>query len=267
MIKKISVVVLMMFAVLFLSYPVFGKEDPKKEEANNKKVEKKEDQKTVRLWIGYSWYNMKDFNDKLSRENNNTIDGGVNIGLELSPGEVEIPPTIPLIGGRSKILPMIGFEYLGASSKTTHTGVGGSATVNWDLPVIGIYLAPDIEFSEKPLRFYLRPIGVGYYTLGKLTDAKLTVSDRSGSLEVSDETVGITSQIGMKYIKKDKKEVEEFEIFIEGGYRWLKFTDVSQEPKGGFRVTPGGPLVQPGNLPESLDYSGFIIKVGIGVKF
>lgn len=262
MMRKIPLIVLMVLALLLLSYPVLGQEDSKKGELKEKEPKNEEvRKKKLRLWIGNSWYNMQDFNAKLSSENNNTIDSGVNVSLEFSPGEFTIPGVIPLIGGTHKIWPMIGFEYLEASSKTTHTAVSGSATVNWDLPVIGIYFAPDIYFFKESQWLHLRPIGAGYYALGKLTDAKLTVSDRPGSLKVSDGTVGISSQIGVKYAKN------EFEVFIEGGYRWLKFTDISQKPKGGFTVTSGGPLVQPGNLPESLDYSGFVIKAGASIKF
>lgn len=107
----------------------------------------------------------------------------------------------------------------------------------------------------------MRPIGVGYYWLGEFTDAKLTVTDCTGSLGVSDATIGIKSEIGIKYSN------EKFELFADGGYRWLKFTDVSQQPEGGFVVSPGGPLVQLGNLPETFDYSGFIIKAGVSIKF
>lgn len=255
MIRKGFIVFITFFCLLALSHPVFAEQPKKSEDPGH----------GFRLWIGYNWYKMEDFNNKLYSEGNKTIDGGVNLGIETNVVDLPLSLLISQLPGSIKL--PLGIEYLSASSKTTHTAAGGSATVNWELPVVGVYIAPSISFSEKTKWFYLRPIGVGYYTLGKLTDAKLTVSDRPGSLEVSDATVGITSQIGMKYIKKDEKEVEKFEVFIEGGYRWLKFTNVSQEPKGGFTATPGGSLVQPGNLPESLDYSGFIIKGGIGIWF
>jgi hypothetical protein len=48
---------------------------------------------------------------------------------------------------------------------------------------------------------------------------------------------------------------------VEGGYRFLKFTSVLREPKGGFA---GG---SPSTMPEDLDYSGFIIKGGLCLKF
>jgi hypothetical protein len=103
----------------------------------------------------------------------------------------------------------------------------------------------------------LRPVGVGYYTLGKYIDAELDVSDSPGYLKVEDETIGIMSQIGLKYVNEE----ETFEAFVESGYRWLKFTSVMREPKGGFA---GG---SPSTMPEDLDYSGFIIKAGLLIKF
>ena len=88
-------------------------------------------------------------------------------------------------------------------------------------------------------------------------DAELDISGAPGRLEVEDETMGIMSQIGIKYVNRD----ETFEVFVEGGYRWLKFTSVLREPKDGF---VGG---SPSTMPEDLDYSGYIIKAGVRCRF
>lgn len=216
-------------------------------------------QKCIRAYIGYNRYEMKEFNEKLIEEDNNPIKGGGNVGLEFSPIEVEVPKSTPLIGGWLIKLPMVGAEYLTANSNTTHRGDDGtSATVNWNLPVVGIYVAPIISFSKKSNWFYLRPVGIGYYTL---LNAKLTVSDRPGWLEISGETVGTLSQVGVQYL------FDKFAVFIEGGWRWLKFTDVFQDPKDDFPAEYGGPPVEAGNLPQPLDYSGVIVRLGIGFQF
>lgn len=228
--QKIFLITSIIFALL-CEYPVLGQE-----------------KKKVRLSVGYNFYTMEDFNAKLSQEGNRTIDEGVNVTVEFSPASL-------LLWNQIRLAPMLGFEYLVASSKTLHTEVGGSATVNWDLPVSGVYIAPDILFKK----LYFRPIGIGYYVL---IDANLTVTDRPGNLKISDQAVGISSQAGFTLYSGDLTE-----LFIEAGYRKLKFTDVSQEPQNGFTVFPGGPLIQPGNLPETLDYSGLVFKVGMSVKF
>lgn len=221
--------------------------------------EQPKDQKyDTKVWVGYNSYEMEDFNNKLSREGNEIIDGGINAGLEVSVVKVSIPGP----GGLSIPLKIpLGIEYLNASSKTTHTGPGGFATVNWDIPVIGFFIAPTITLEEAEW-FYIRPVGVGYYLLGDLLDADLTVTDRPGRLDVSADTVGLLFQAGIKYAFDNNPTV-----FLETGYRWLEFTDVSLSPKDGFTVTPGGPFVQPGNLPDTLDYSGFVVKVGVGWEF
>lgn len=250
MLRKGFIIFMVIFCLLGLNSLVFAEEPQQKQDENLKRLER-----YLKIWAGYNWYKMGDFNNKLRSEGNETIDGGVNVGIEVNMVDLPIPKLF------ISIKTPLGIEYLGASSKTTHTGAGGFATVNWELPVVGVYIAPEISFFEKSTWLYLRPIGVGYYNLGDIADAKLTVTDRPGRLEVSGNSVGILSQIGMKYSKNT------FTIFVEGGYRLLKFTDVSQQPKDGFTVTPSGPLVQPGNLPQTLDYSGFIVKAGVGIQF
>lgn len=166
------------------------------------------------VWVGYHHYKMEDFNKKLSDEKNNTINEGLNAGVELP--LVDFLMNFIVKKWLGLVLPLkfpIGIEYLEAHSKTVHTSTDGSATVNWTLPIIGFYIAPTIEKElyeikslNAKLNFLLRPIGVGYYTLGKIMDAKLTVTDRPGSLHVYGETVGICSRIGVKLLEKKQKK-------------------------------------------------------------
>ena len=121
--------------------------------------------------LPYNWYSMEDFNSKLKVEGNKTIDGGANVGFELSPWCVDIPR----LNSPVKV-PVFGIEYLGANSKTTHTDAMGSATVDWSLPVIGGYITADIPISDETTWFYLRPISIGIYNLGALLNARLTVT-------------------------------------------------------------------------------------------
>lgn len=213
----------------------------------------KDSENNLRIWIGYNQYKMEEFNEKLSNENNKPIKSGINAGIELNIIEF----LIPKLGIRLKA--PFSIEYMNATSITTHTFPEGSVSVDWKIPVVGVYVAPSILF-KKVKGFYLRPIGIGYYNLGDLFKARLIVTDRPGRLELSGDSIGFLSQIGMKYSSN------EFAIFVEGGYRWLEFTDVFQEPKDNFPETVGGPLVQPGFLQENLDYSGIFIKVGIEIR-
>jgi hypothetical protein len=230
--------------------------------ANKDKPEKDSDKKKfpVSAWVGYGYYAMSEFNRKLSGEGNDTIDGGLNVGIEVPLKSAKVG----ILGFDLSSFP-IGIEYLEARSETTHTNGGTCISVDWELPVVGIYFWPEVEYRKLPEKWMdgkgwdvrLRPMGVGYYTLGKIMDAELDVSDSPGYLEVEDETIGIMSQIGIKYVI----EKETFEAFVEGGYRWLKFTSVMRKPKGGFA---GG---SPSTMPEDLDYSGFIIKAGLCKRF
>lgn len=251
--KRVYLIGLLAFTTACLSGPLFCQEASQSPQSSDSQSGKNEQKRSVRLSAGYAQYSMEEFNNKLRPENNHVIDGGINAALELSLGEIKIPEKLSQLGDYAKLLPTLGFEYLSANSKTTHIGEGGALTVNWDIPVIGIYFAPDIVL-EKRGRLYLRPVGIGYY---KLSGANLTLTDRPGRLEVSGTTIGISSQVGIKLVSGDK------EMFIEVGYRWLKFTDVRREPKGGFLTDPGGQPIPPSSLPESLDYSGVGIKAGM----
>ena len=82
-------------------------------------------------------------------------------------------------------------------------------------------------------------------------------------VKVSSDTVGVFSMAGVRYVNQDSG----FTLFSELGYRRLRFTDVSLEPRDGFTIMPGAGLAQPGNLPQTLDYSGLVFKFGVGVSF
>ena len=97
----------------------------------------------ISAWVGYSDYAMNDFNRKLSGENNKTIDGGINVGIEFELKGIKVGAF-----GLEFSPFQIGVEYLEASSKTTHTNGGASTTVDWELPVIGFYFWPEVRFRE-----------------------------------------------------------------------------------------------------------------------
>lgn len=190
---------------------------------------------------------------KLSNENNKPIKGGINAGIELNVVDLSI------FKSGIHIKAPFGIEYFNATSVSTHSYQGGSVTVDWIIPVVGIYIAPTISI-KKMGGFYFRPIGIGYYNLGSMFNARLLITDRPGRLEASGDAIGILSVLGMKH------STEEFTIFAEAGYRWLEFSDVFLDPKDGFTETPGGTLVQAGYLPENLDYRGFVFKIGIEIN-
>lgn len=231
----------------------------------------------MKLWAGYNGFKMDNFNKKLSCENNKCINGGFVAGVELGPQELS--KKFPVLKEINLTLPIFGIEYLSANSETIHffstkEGESFSVTTKWELPVLGAYIAPEIAtkiatkiafFKEKSFQVYLRPIGVGYYKIGEVFDAKLTVSDRPGTLKLSGDTIGFLSQAGIKYVMDDKDFG--YELFTEIGYRMLRFTDISLEPTGNFPETWNGKPVNSGVLAETLDYSGFIIKGGLSFKF
>ena len=52
-------------------------------------------------------------------------------------------------------------------------------SVNWQLPLCGVYISPRLSFRRGAISINLRPIGIGYYTLGQVPmNAELVISDR-----------------------------------------------------------------------------------------
>jgi|GEM_PF-4061777 len=294
MTRNVTLTILIILTTLFLSNIVFSQEDSKNNELSEKEKikhnielsgelklidksgpEKVKDKWKISGWVGYNSYKMGIFNKKLSGEGNKKIDNGLNMGLEVVPSsfKLNLAKLIGISSIESDSVPIklptsfpLGFEYLEAKSRTIH---GGDITVNWELPVTGFYISPEIDVSElfekqkeekrkndEGLRLKLRPLGVGYYRLGKLMDAKLTLTGEPGHLKASSEAIGISVLSKLEYREDD------FEIYVEGGYRWLEFTDVLREPKGGFAGNAAASA-----LPETLDYSGFIIRGGIAWRY
>lgn len=253
MIRRTWLPVLVALAATCVSGPLVCQEDvPSTDNDAIQTSNEQQNRKTIRLSVAYGAYSMEEFNTKLRLENNNTVDSGISLALEFSVGELKNAEKIPFIGSSiAKLLPNVGIEYLNASSKTTHTD-GVTTTVNWHLPVLGIYFAPELVLEKRPWS-YLRPLVIGYY---RLTDAGLTLSGHPGRLAVSAGTLGVSSQVGAK-----QRFSEKYEGFIEAGYRWLKFRDVHQTSEGDFLPLPPG--TPAGNLPQSLDYSGLTVRAGI----
>ena len=145
-----------------------------------------------------------------------------------------------------------------AGFKTAHVANGQSAVVNWQLNVSCASIGPTLFFGSHIL-VDIRPVVVSGCKLGMLSDGKLTVSpDRPGFLEVTATALGYQGLVGINFPLQQRAS-----LTVETGYRLLNFTNVSLQPKDGFTVSATGPLVRPGNLPESLDYSGFLLRAGI----
>jgi hypothetical protein len=192
--------------------------------------------------FGLGRYRFKEFNQKLDLEGNHPIHYGLYASLEI------INIQLPKLLVSSPSVP-VGLEFLSASSRTKHEPF---TTVTWNLPVTGLIVAPIVPLND---RLYLRPIGVGYYFLGTPLRADLTVSGRAGRLEVTRNQVGfLFPHIGANLLTFGQDK--DFKVFVEGGYRSLRFTNVSLKTNGGFEPNTG-------NLPEALDYSGFVLRVGV----
>ena len=211
----------------------------------------------IRIWIGYSGFKMEDFNTFLESGGNKTISGGLSLGAEICPFVWNITDKFTLS------LPMVGIEILQASSKTIHAANENNIIVNWNVPVTGFCITPEMNLTRPKWAIIFRPIGIGLYWLGipKLKEARLTVTDRPGYLKVSEKTTGIISQAGLRF------KVGSCEMSFDGGYRFLTFSDILQEPKEGFPGCPICPPVKIGSFPYDLDYSGMFFKISISKKF
>ncbi len=219
------------------------------------------DNKRIDLWLGIPGPPKGEFNDKLNAEGNRPLSGGLNLGIELSPFTVNVPGL-----GTSFSIPVC-FEYSGATSKTTHVTQGAPVIVHWELPVVGASAAPTLALGDSKTssalraRLYVRPIGLGIYTMGRIKSARLTVTDRPGSLEVKGTTLGTFSAAGLTLSRNRSA------LILEGGYRWLKFTDLSVIPREGFTDTVNGTVIKAGSLTELVDYSGVFLRAGVSMRF
>jgi hypothetical protein len=208
----------------------------------------------VRVWIAASWPQMQDFNAVLQSQQNSTISVALTVAGELDAVSI---PVAPLTGVSIKI--PIGAEFIAASSKTTHVASGASATVNWNLPVFGVYLSPRIAFHRENLTINLRPLGIGYYNVGQvLGKAQLSVSDRPGALTVASNAWGYLGVVGVEY------PTHGVTLMAEAGYRALRFNQATLTPSGGFTTGSNGIPASAATLPQTLDYSGPVVRVGIG---
>jgi hypothetical protein len=208
-------------------------------------------QRFFRIFGGYEWVTMGSFNEKLVAEGNRPIHSTFNAGAEIAP----VPQFA--VKGLTVTAPLIGVDYIKANSKQTFELNGNAATVNWNVPTLGIFVAPEIVHRQ----WYFKPIGIGYYWLGPRLHDWLTVTDQPGArLEISDETIGSLSMVGYAIPIGDT-----LGFAVEGGFRYLNFTNVKLVPRGPFRDRNGN-LVQPTNLPEDLNYSGLVFRAVFTVK-
>jgi hypothetical protein len=215
----------------------------------------------VAIRVGYGTYGMAAFNRIERSQGNEQISAGASFAIE-GPGRIRIPDPIPLVGNKEIPLPW-GVEYLDASSRSTHSIGGNSATISWSLPALGLYIGPEIKLgsggkdgeTHKKIRWSLRPVAVGYYWIGELTNANLSISDRPGRLDVKSRAPGFKTEI---LAVRDVSE--NVSLLVSAGYRYLHFNDVVQESAGGFGVATGA-------LRTDLDYSGAFGTVGVRVQF
>lgn len=241
------------FITLFISSILFG-ETPVKDSVN--RVD-------LTILASYNQYRMKDFNTFLSLGNNKNITGGYNLKIELGVIGFTFSGKVDGIGvSLSKIKLPIGIEYINARSKTNHSQ--NNTIVDWNLPVFGIYLTPDILFNiNKNIQIGLRPISFGYYFLGigKNLKAELTVSDRKGNLKLNGNSFGF--MVAMSVNIGLTKNVM---LVLNSGYRFLNFTTINQKSEDGFTFQPGGQSIPSTDFPYDLDYSGFLISFGVKIK-
>jgi hypothetical protein len=204
---------------------------------------------------------MNDFNAKLASDP--LPNNPVGIAFTVAGEADAIPVPVPWVKFTIKI--PFGAEYISANSKTNHTVNGTTTTVNWNLPAFGVYVSPRLSVHFESLQINFRPVGVGYYWLGQtLGAAQLVVSDRPGSLDANSTAFGYLGILGVEY------SVAKTSLLFEGGRRHLSFTDVSLAPKGNFTQGAVGSspvVVLAGHLPETLDYSGWMLRAGVGFRF
>jgi hypothetical protein len=194
-------------------------------------------------------------NEKLTAERNRPIGRGVAAALFVD-GAVIAPDFM-----RIKIsLPSLGLEYYQATSITTHHLPSGDVTAQWNLPVIGVVVAPRIYPMRNAPWLVARPISGGVYFLGTPLDAGLTVSDRRGRLDAASRAVGVSTRIGIE------TGTERFRVAGFAAYRFLRFSSVSITPHDSFTDVPGGRVLSPFALPEVLDFSGPMVSMSLSVR-
>lgn len=211
----------------------------------------------LRIFIGLSALQMNEFNPVLRAQQNQPIERAFEVA-----GEVDaVPVPVPSLKTVTVKIPA-GLVCVNASSRTTHTANGASATVNWSLPFCGAYVSPRLSFRRGGMIINLRPIGIGYYRLGQSPmRAELTISDRAGSLRAEATTWGYLGMAGVEY------PLNKTSMLVEAGYRSLRFDDVRLTAQNGFTTGVGGVPVQVSSLGQPLDFGGFMFRVGMGIRF
>jgi len=239
MLPKIVVIALLMVELISVTQTMAseGKADTTKKNAE------------LALWIGLADYSMTEFNGKIVGEGFSSVGNGINMGIEVSPAHISLPKIRNISVG---FLPVVVVEHLWAAADRTYV-----PKQEWNLSVVGISFAPRLQFSQAGFLNWLdvRPIGLGYYRLGGLSAAKLTAASVSGELRLSGDALGLLTQLRLVVPGVEN-------LTVQLGYRWLEFTDVTQESSGGWM-----PLIDSGTpFPESIDYSGLIVSLGIKVE-
>lgn len=219
----------------------------------------------IRGAVGYNWFAMKDFNKKLSEEGNNTIEGGENASIEISIRKRESPPFAQFFSFDLNYSPVMGIEMVDAYSRTTQMIDCKNIDFYWNIPVVGTYFTPiTLNRSMDLSRVYVNP-SLGLYTLDKvpfISNSRFTVTDHPGTLEVSGTRMGFLLQSGLGLRGKRYQNIE---VDVVTGYRWLKFSRVGKNPKDGFSNDSEVLELHSSRGPLTLDYSGWIFRLGFGV--
>jgi hypothetical protein len=151
------------------------------------------------------------------------------------------------------------FEYLDAGARTTFHGDESSTTVSYQLPLMVIGIAPMITFGSHDRFYFQGGVTVAWLAnLAPLPRAVITVTDRSGYQSATGADMGSFGRLGLLLKRSNRTH-----FALDVGMRFLQIDDVQLEPHEGFTASPGGALTRPGRLPQSLDYSAFLFRVGL----
>lgn len=196
--------------------------------------------------MGYTGYNMSELNKHFSSEGFPAKDDGTTYALEISVMNLQMGD-IPLLSLSKISLPVM-IEYFDITTRRE-----SPSDAKWIIPVFGFSLGTVVPFDNTPIPEWvsIRP-SIGYYQLGLLgMDAKFRESYVAGTCKLSGRAFG--GQVGLRARSKAPL------VWMEVGYRWLEFNDVSYVYSGEFLEWH-----EEGELPfmTPVDLSGLFIRVG-----
>ncbi|HSY47217.1 MAG TPA: hypothetical protein VLC46_00230 [Thermoanaerobaculia bacterium] len=147
----------------------------------------------------------------------------------------------------------VGYDFLNIHAKTSNGANFEMLGSIQTLPSISLYLSH--QFSGRAEGYF--GVGTGFVVL-----RNVRAYDRSGKIyAIAGDTWGLTPSIGGIYrLQEEGPSHLGLSVFVEGSYEVRNFTSLAY-------TLPTGESTLPSGLPRGLNGSGFVLNLGLEIKF